>query len=149
VNRISSLSVILISLCACTKEETTETGGGTGDSTVEQGPTWSEMSDMEKNSYMATDVVPQMAAIFQAYDAEYYAEFDCATCHGANAGDKYYAMPSDIYDLEVPAPGPEAGPTAEFMHTQVVPKMAELLDMEVNDGSTGGFGCYNCHSVDE
>ena len=145
MNRILSLSVILISLAACTKEEATETGY----STIAAPPTWAEMSDMEKNAYMATDVVPQMAEIFQAFDAEYYADFGCATCHGANAGDNYYAMPSGIYDLEVPAPGPEAGETAEFMHNQVVPKMAELLDMDVSDGSNGGLGCYNCHSVAE
>jgi len=145
MNRILSLSMLLISLTACAKETATETG----DSTIEDTLTWSEMSDMEKNAYMATDVVPQMAEIFQAFDAEYYADFGCATCHGENAGDKYYAMPSDIYDLDVPAPGPEAGATSEFMHNQVVPKMAELLDMDVSDGSNGGFGCYDCHSVAE
>ncbi len=144
MTRLLLASLTLLSLSACSKDDTTETG----DSTVEELPPWSEMTDAQKSTYMATDVTPQMAEIFKAYDADYYADFGCATCHGADAATNGYAMPSDIHDLSVPPPEASAGPTAEFMHNEVVPKMAELLDMEVYDG-TSGFGCYGCHSPEE
>lgn len=142
MNRIFSLSLILISLTACTKDEVT-------DSAVEELPPWGEMSAEQKGAYMATDVTPQMAAIFQAYDAEAYADFNCSTCHGTDADANGYAMPSDFHDLAVPPPAAEDGETAALMYAEVVPKMAELLDMDVYDGSNDGLGCYNCHTAEE
>lgn len=146
MTRLLLTSLTLLSLSACSKDDTNETGDSTA---VDELPPWSEMTDAQKSTYMATDVTPQMAEIFKAYDADYYADFGCATCHGSNAASTGYAMPSDIHELSVPPPDPSAGPAVEFMHNEVVPKMAELLEMEVNDGSNDGFGCYNCHTPEQ
>ena len=143
MTRLISAALILLSLSACTKDEPTQ------DSSVEELPTWSEMSDAQKQTYMATDVTPVMQAIFQEHDPEEYADFGCATCHGSNAEATGYAMPSDIHQLSVPQPAPSEGPAVAFMTDTVLPEMAELLEMEVDDGNNGGFGCYGCHTPAE
>ena len=146
MTRLVTASLILLSLSACTKEEVVEE---TADSTLEEPPSWSEMSDTQKSSYMANEVTPAMAAIFKAYDPEEYADFSCATCHGSDAEANGFQMPSDIHELSVPPPEVYAGPAVEFMYTEVVPAMAGLLDMDVNDGTNDGFGCYGCHTPEQ
>ena len=101
--------------------------------------TWPEMSESEKSAYMAGVVLPTMRDVFQGYDAERYAEFSCDTCH-TSGGD--YSMPSqDLagYWAEGEFPGPDTtDPGAKFMHEEVLPKMAGLLD---NDSPS----CTGCH----
>lgn len=145
MTRLITTSLVLLSLSACTKDEVTETG----DSVVEELPPWAEMTQEQRGAYMASDVTPAMAAIFQAYDAEEYADFSCATCHGSDADATGYAMPSDIHELSVPPPEVYAGPAVEFMYTEVVPAMAGLLEMDVYDGANDGFGCYGCHTAEQ
>ncbi|MED5373441.1 MAG: hypothetical protein VX899_20645 [Myxococcota bacterium] len=119
----------LLTLSACSKDgEPTDSAAG---------PVFSELSDAEKTSYMAGTVTPRMAELFQAYDAEAYADFGCETCHSAG-GD--YSMPTDELINWEEGSFPEAsdGPGAEFMHDQVLPEMKELL----GDRS---FSCVGCH----
>ncbi|MED5373442.1 MAG: hypothetical protein VX899_20650 [Myxococcota bacterium] len=131
--RLVALSILsLLSLAACTKD-----AEDTGDSAVASEPTWAEMDADQKNAYMASTVTPQMAELFQAYNADAYASFTCNTCH-TDGGD--YSMPtSDLYGFDPAAiPGADEGDGYAFMHNEVVPKMQELLDDE-------SFGCLNCH----
>lgn len=108
------------------------------DSGVDAAPTWAEMDAEQKGAYMATDVSPAMAAIFQGYDAEAYADFSCDTCH-TDGGDK--SMPSeDLSGYWEEFPGPDTtDPGAKFMHEEVLPKMKELLDDD-------SFSCAGCHA---
>jgi hypothetical protein len=88
---------------------------------------------------MASTVLPTMKTLFQEYDAETYAEFDCETCH-TDGGD--FTMPSEDlsgYWAEGEFPGPDTtDPGALFMHEKVLPTMTELLD---NDSPA----CTGCH----
>lgn len=120
-----------LALTGCDKD--TEVVDDTGTAS----PTWAEMSESEKNAYMATDVVPAMKALFQGYDAEVYAEFSCDTCH-TDGGD--YSMPSeDLAGYWEEFPGPDTtDPGAKFMHDEVLPKMKELLDDD-------SLSCLACH----
>ena len=52
-----------------------------------------DLTDDEKAAYMATDVLPTMAALFQEHDSEAYADFSCGTCHVEGQVDGTYAMP--------------------------------------------------------
>ncbi len=126
-----------LALTGCDKD--TEVTDDTQDSST-AAPTWSEMSGAEKSAYMATDVSPQMAAIFQAYDAEAYADFSCDTCHTDGGTD--FSMPSEDlagYWEEGAFPGPDTtDPGALFMHEEVLPLMTELLDAE-------SLPCLTCH----
>lgn len=131
--RLSLLALFgALALTGCDKDTEEDT------STVVP-PTWPEMDESERTAYMASTVLPKMTELFQAYDAETYADFGCETCH-TDGGD--YTMPSqDLagYWEEGEFPGPETDdPGVQFMHQEVLPTMAELLD---NDSPS----CVGCH----
>jgi hypothetical protein len=125
-----------LAVTGCDKDTEGDTGG---DTSTSDELTWQAMSDSEKSAYMAGVVLPAMRDVFQGYDAERYAEFSCDTCH-TSGGD--YSMPSqDLagYWAEGEFPGPDTtDPGAKFMHEEVLPKMAELLD----DDSPSCTGCH-------
>ena len=103
-----------------------------------------QLSDAEKSGYMATDVLPEMAALFQSYDSEAYADFSCDTCHVTGLADGSYAMP----DAGLPALSEDAFPydsgVGLFMNEEVLPALNDLL------GPTdGGRPCTTCHTLTE
>ena len=110
-------------------------------------PTWAEMTRDQKIEHMEHVVVPAMAAKFQSWDAQRFAEFGCQTCHGPSAAQGRFEMPNpelphlgDFEELEQSKPR-----VVEFM-TEVEVEMADLLDMEPYDPQTHeGFGCGQCH----
>ena len=118
-------------------------GGTTFDCATE---TWAEQTGESKGEYMYNCVVPVMKPIFQAHDPERFADFGCATCHGADFGGGTYQMPAvwalDWSDMESWPEGYN-----EFMTTQVVPEMATLLGVAPYDPTSNpeGFGCNGCH----
>ncbi len=117
---------------------------------------WAEMDQAARTVYMAQRVVPTMKPLFQAYDAERFADFSCATCHGANAGGTF-AMPNpDILALS-PTGSPEQHQMVRdypegvrFMFNQVLPTMKTLLGAQEYDAEAQtGFSCYACHTSAE
>lgn len=116
--------------------------------------TWPQMSDAEKGEHMGAVVLPRMKALFQAFDAERFAEFSCDTCHGAGAEDGSFEMPnpalphldaSGLYKKHRKAT-PEI---ADFMWKEVEPEMAEALGLpRYSFTRKSGFGCANCHIVE-
>ena len=103
-----------------------------------------DLSDDEKLTYMSTEVLPTMQAIFQGYDSEAYAEFSCATCHVTGLSDGSYAMPDPGLPPLREADFPYEGELADFMEHEVRATMAELL------GPTdGGRPCVTCHTLEE
>lgn len=113
---------------------------------------WAQMSDQEKGHYMAESVVPAMRALLQAYDAQRFAQVNCATCHGPNAREVHFHMPNSLPAL--PQPGGEQwngwmhrDPRMfQFMMQRVMPAQAQLLGMQpFNPQTRTGFGCFNCH----
>lgn len=121
----------------------------------EQRVAWSEMTHEQKAEYMATVVVPRLRPVFQAFDAEEFAEFGCPTCHGENAREVGFRMPNGLHPLDpaqleamFASDDPEVQRVAQFMGGQVVPAMAELLGQPPYDPQTHqGFGCFGCHAT--
>jgi hypothetical protein len=93
-----------------------------------------------------------MKALFQAKDAKRFEKFDCKTCHGKDAKERHFEMPSP----ELPALDPSDGFAADkkahpdmlsWMGTTVVPAMVEALHVAPFDPATHqGFGCFACHT---
>jgi hypothetical protein len=128
-------------------------GGAQGSAIAGPPRPWAELEHAEKQAYMVRVVLPRMTAIFQEHDAERYAGFDCATCHGADATARADAMPSpSLLPLhptgsegqhETVRRHPEA---VRFMFNRVLPAMQQLLGAEPFDATTGeGLTCYACH----
>lgn len=122
---------------------------------------WKDMSFEERTTYMTNVVMPRMKEVFVAYDAKYEA-MDCTTCHGDDAVERAYAMPSpQIAPLPASEEGfiawvsdpehPERQAWTDFMFNQVVPEMADLLQVARYDPTThtGEFSCNNCHTLEE
>lgn len=104
------------------------------------------LSPGDKLQHMKTVVVPEMKAVFTGFDQEEFADFSCATCHGARARQGNFEMPNpDLpLDAEEMAEHPEI---TEFMKTKVVPEMARLMGEAPYDPATHeGFGCFECHT---
>lgn len=118
---------------------------------------WADMSQEQRGEYMANVVVPRLRPVFQQFDAEEFAEFNCATCHGDNAQEVGFRMPNGLHPLnptQIPSmfesEDPEVQRVAQFMAGEVTPLMTELLGAAPYDPETHqGFGCMSCHSAQE
>jgi hypothetical protein len=161
-----TLFILPLALLACTTpaeddgsdmDESGETGetGETGDPAeidcavdawdIEQEQAW-------KISWMAACMVPEIAPIMQGIDADLYANFSCANCHGPDAASIDFAMPAavvvdfanpDTIDTNYFDPNTFTGPMVD-----VTTKAVELLGKEPYDQSTMmGFGCFGCHTM--
>jgi hypothetical protein len=114
---------------------------------------WASMSHADQEMYMVGYVLPIHAEIFHEHDAERYAQFECATCHGDDGAERNYEMPSR-YLPALPRQGTRAwtqmqerNPEAyRFMAEQVTPTMRTQLGLpEFNPRTGRGFGCFGCH----
>ena len=115
---------------------------------------WDEMSFDERADYMKTTVVPAMKPIFEAFDADFFADFGCASCHGDAAEAGTFEMPNpDIMALpetgtpeqkQMVADSPE---WLKFMIGKVYPNVRDLLGKPNWDNETKtGFSCFGCHT---
>jgi len=114
---------------------------------------WEGSDPAAKAAWMSGHVTPTMGKLFREFDPVRYADFGCATCHGARGPARGFAMPSP----ELPVlPAPEGDWAAyaaarpkmmQFMSGPVKQTMAGLLGLPPHDAKTGtGFGCYHCHT---
>lgn len=114
---------------------------------------WETMGFEAKKAYMKAAVLPRMRQLFQAYDAKFFADFSCETCHGLDAESGRYEMPNE--ELFVLYPTGHEKQIAlvkrqpailRFMFGTVVPEMRTLLGAAEFDPATGtGFSCFACH----
>jgi hypothetical protein len=165
--RITSLAA-LVALASCGGGSGSETvaleGEGSGETTAggEQGGggeddiPWARRTDRQKGQFMNEVVLPTMKQLFQEFDAREFAEFNCQTCHGANAREVDFRMPNGLPPLNpasMPTPessDPDIARWATFMKTRVQPKMVELLGVPGYDPATNqGFGCFSCHAMQQ
>jgi len=93
-----------------------------------------------------------MKEMFQAFDPETYADFNCQSCHGEDAQEVEHAMPNGVVALDpnnIPSPyadDTDAAQYARFMRDDVMPAMVEIMNDSLYDPDTGeGFGCFSCH----
>jgi hypothetical protein len=144
IRHASALAIALTALgCAGAQPGTKSSGAGPA--------SWSERSPAERMSLMMNTVMPRMRDAFQTNDLALYANFNCASCHGAGAKDKTYKMPNP--ELTKLDPRDRFASNKDinaarytFMTETVVPEMARLLGEPVFDPKTGkGFGCLECH----
>jgi hypothetical protein len=103
---------------------------------------WQSLDFDGRKQFMREVVMPTMRPLFIELDAERFASFSCASCHGSGTGDGTFSMPSS----DLPAlGGPPAAPDdeqkqrmTEFMRNTVKPTMAELL-------GESELRCSKCH----
>ncbi len=134
--RPSTLVLCVVSLfCGC---------GSKGEDSAVRGPSFDSMTHEERAAYMASDVLPTMAGVFQAFDSERYADFSCATCHVTGLSDGSYAMPDAGLPPLREADFPYTSEVGVFMEDEVLATMRDLL------GPTdGGRPCTTCHTLTE
>lgn len=101
----------------------------------------------QKIQFMKQVVMPQMTQLFQAHDAEKFAEFSCKTCHGDDVDRGHYHMPADhLPKLNLGDLSSHKQSYVEFMTNEVKPTMARLLrEPEASASKPQGFGCLHCH----
>ncbi|MBX7191161.1 MAG: hypothetical protein K1X94_03835 [Sandaracinaceae bacterium] len=114
---------------------------------------WGELDHAARAHHMSRQVVPAMSELFLAYAPDRYGDFGCPTCHGPDARERHYAMPSPSLPALYPtgsigqhravAEHPEA---VRFMFSEVTPAMQQLLGAAAYDEHTReGFTCFACH----
>lgn len=115
---------------------------------------WGDKSFKQRQEFMGVVFLKEMKTMFQAHDENTYKGFKCQTCHGDDMKEQNFAMPSDsIYPLPtkdtIKAAMDYDEKVTKFMIEEVVPKSAELLNMDPYDPATGkGFGCFGCHPTE-
>lgn len=108
---------------------------------------WRRMSHEEREWDMVGRFHPVMRELFQNYDAERWADFECVTCHGEDADERNYEMPSPQM-MPLPPPNTRAYQAAArtqpeltaYMEETVVPAMQTMLGFR-------GAQCAICHPV--
>lgn len=112
-----------------------------------------DMNDQQRKNFMKAVVLPTMKQEFEKYDANAYADMNCATCHGASAKDGSFGMPNpNLPKLPSDAAGfdelmKQKPRAVKFMSDVVVPAMAKMLSEPAYDPKTQeGFGCFECHT---
>ena len=112
-----------------------------------------DMTKGEQVKYMKDVVLPQMKTLFAGFDSAEYGDFTCATCHGPEAKQGKFDMPSASL-TKLTTTGKfekefELHPAqTKFMMEKVVPEMAKLLGEEpYNPETQSGFGCFDCHTA--
>lgn len=106
---------------------------------------WQDKTFDQKRLHMTIQVFPTVVKMMAAY--EDLAGATCEACHGPGAAERNYKMP-----FFEPIPDEMLdNPFAPFVEGGVIPKMAEMLNMELRDpiwAEEGpGFGCYSCHKT--
>jgi hypothetical protein len=121
---------------------------------------WKDMTYLQRRDYMKAAVMPKMKPIFQKFDPMAFSDFSCQTCHGKDASDRKYKMPSpDVRALPDTAEAFEAKLKTEttwpkwtkFMAGEVEPAMGALLNVPVFNPKQpvkGAFSCGACHRLE-
>jgi hypothetical protein len=148
------LSITLVLLVSCGGAQHTEPAHASSEPSLVPPPRpWAEMDHDARRAHMVQHVLPSTDELFTSWNAERYADFSCATCHGADASARNFAMPNPslitlyptgtIGQQEVLAQYTEA---STFMYSHLVPAMQTMLGASEYDPATHtGFSCFSCH----
>ena len=143
---------LLLGCFACggsSKSPQDATAAGSGKSEVP----WKDKTHEQRMDWMGLQVFPRMKGVFTEFDAERFSDFACQTCHGEDMEMIDFKMPNKLYALSrkdtLKSAREYDAKVTDFMLGMVLPKMAELLDMQPYDRETkSGFGCFGCHPVE-
>lgn len=119
-----------------------------------EGVPWASKTGSERQAYMGAVVVPTVTPLFQGLDPVAFASVTCDTCH-QDAGSGNFAMPNpnlpQFSYTDWPSrtdADPHIASYTAFMEDELVPTMAQLLEMDPFDPVSGtGFGCLGCHTA--
>ncbi|MEO8177761.1 MAG: hypothetical protein ABI895_02905 [Deltaproteobacteria bacterium] len=123
---------------------------GSGKSEVQ----WKDKTREQRMDWMGLQVFPKMKGVFTEFDADRFSGFACQTCHGDDMEMVDFKMPTKkLYGLPrkdvLKSAREYDAKVTDFMLGTVMPKMAELLDMQPYDSETkSGFGCFGCHPME-
>lgn len=113
------------------------------------------MNREQKIEHMKKVVMPKLGAVFKEFNAKEFAEFNCATCHGAGAKSGKFTMPNpDLPKLNVDGMFKKhmdkKPAVTKFMMEKVTPEMVATLGVAPYDPKTHqGFGCFGCHEAEK
>jgi len=106
---------------------------------------WAKSSFAMRHATMTFTVLPNLARLWQEVDGDPWPDLRCTSCHGEQAEEIAYRMPSDAVPALDPAQMPRVdSPDADeakitrFMTDKVVPEMKELM-------GTSQVTCFSCH----
>jgi cytochrome c553 len=123
---------------------------------------WKDMNKDQRMKFMKAVVNPKMKVVFQTFDAQKFAKFGCATCHGKDGKDREFKMPNPNADIHPLPDSPEGFKAllakkadwpkwAKFMGEKVEPTLfAELLKVPVFNPAKpdpNAYGCAKCHTL--
>lgn len=129
---------------ACSGGDDDVVGDSGATEEVDEGPVdYDAMNQYEKFTFMGTTVTPDMAEVFQAFDAERYADFSCNTCHPQGSADGDYLMPDAGLMPLRNEDFPYTSDIGLFMSEEVLPANQDLL------GPPDGSPCLECHTLEE
>jgi mono/diheme cytochrome c family protein len=111
-----------------------------------------QLDQDQRVEFMKQKVVPAMEPVFKNHDPKEYAEFGCQTCHGKQAAQGHFDMPTtDIPKLSFKDMSKFKPEDLEWMGKEVKPAMAKLLgrpEFDPEKPDPKAFGCQNCHTVE-
>jgi len=155
LSRLLALSLLLF-VAACPTANDDDSASNDDDAAdpcadYEPSGAFDDMDDDEKRQFMTCVVMPDMTDAFQAFDADEYATFGCATCHGQDREAVDHEMPNGLEELPLAgfpfseSNDPEEAAFGEFMEDEVLPAMQAHLGRSSNFNDPNFFGCYGCH----
>lgn len=114
-----------------------------------EGVAFDKLDQDQKVEFMKQKVLPVMEPIFKNHDAKEFAEFGCVTCHGKQALEGHFDMPStELPKLDFKDMSKWSKEDLAWMAEEVKPAMAKLLgEAEYTPENPMGFGCQNCHTT--
>lgn len=141
--------VLILCLAACGSKSTPATSPQTTATALPDVP-FDELDHDQRAEFMKQKVMPAMESIFKNHDGEEFAEFGCKTCHGKQAEQGHFDMPSpDLPKLNQNDMSKFKPEDIEWMSKEVKPAMAKLLGRpEYSEENPKGFGCAGCHIVE-
>ena len=148
------LGLLLLGCFACGGSSQAAEDPSSG-GTAHGGKPWKDKTHEQRLDWMGLEVFPRMKGAFAEFDGDRFSKFRCQTCHGDDMELVDFKMPnSKIYALPhkdtLQSARDYDALVTDFMAGTVVPKMAELLDMEPYDPATqSGFGCFGCHPSED
>lgn len=147
-SRFALVSVVALTIVACAKNDNGPPGPEHPQEEEAFVP-FDERTHEQQEQYMKDVVKPEMAKLFQGYNAEEFKEFSCKTCHGSDPKAVDFHMPSpELPQLDSTNNFADHGKAGvEFMMNEVSPTMAKLLGEEPwSPENQKGFGCFSCHT---
>lgn len=153
MKRLAVLVTLFVAACGSKSPSQTTTPGGGSDSATAALPDvpFDKLDHDQQIQFMKEKVVPTMAPLFKAHDAQEFAEFGCKTCHGPGAEKGEFEMPNPgLPKLNFKDMSKWKQEDLEWMGKVVKPAMAKLLgEPEYSPETPTGFGCPQCHTLEQ